>query len=87
MPRKPIHVGSQIPDRNDGARKGEVICRNCDYRWYPDPRLWRNFSMSNGEKVLCCPMCAVKNSIDKAKLHEIVNRTEVIMEMRKLGRP
>jgi hypothetical protein len=43
--------------------------------------------MSNGEKVLCCPMCAVKNSIDKAKLHEIVNRTEVIMEMRKLGRP
>ena len=81
MPREPKSSGNKM----DNISKGEVVCRNCGYRWYPDPRRWRNLSMSNGEKVLCCPMCVVKNSIDEEKLREIVARTEVIVEMRKIG--
>jgi hypothetical protein len=71
---------------NVGTKKGEVRCRNCGYEWYPDPRKWRNGSSPNGFKMLFCPYCAVKNRLDKAKMHEIIARAEVIAELRHIGR-
>lgn len=85
MPREPKYKTSQMIAHNDGAEKGQVICRMCGYAWYPDPRKWKNLHSPNGYKLLYCPYCAVKNRIDKDKLREIVVRTETIVEMRKIG--
>lgn len=86
MPHQPKYLRTQTADQNDGSEEGEVVCRNCDYRWFPDASRWRNISLSNGGKVLYCPACAVKNRIDKRKLSEIVKHTELVQELRKIGR-
>ena len=85
MPRLPKYPRIQTEDQSNGS-EGEVVCRNCDYRWFPDASRWRNISLSNGGKVLYCPACAVKNRVDKRKLSEIVKHTELVQELRKIGR-
>jgi hypothetical protein len=81
MPRNP-----KVIEQGDGSQFGEVTCRNCDYRWFPDATRWRNVSLSNGDKVLYCPACAVKNRVSKEKLKQIIAHTDTMGEMRKIGR-
>jgi hypothetical protein len=68
--------------QSDGSKYGQVICHNCGYEWYPNARLWRNISMSNGGKVLYCPACAVKNKLTKDKLREVIKRSALLKSMR-----
>jgi late competence protein required for DNA uptake (superfamily II DNA/RNA helicase) len=85
MPHKPKHRRCQIAEQNNGAKNGQVICRNCGYEWYPDARLWRNLSTSNGVKVVYCPACAVRNRLSKEKLLEVFKRSDLLKRMREFA--
>lgn len=58
--------------RNRRPKKVAVECSNCGYRWYPNPRMWRNKLNPRNEKVLRCLSCGMPNHIDKQTVKRIV---------------
>jgi len=41
-----------------------VTCKNCKYKWQPEPEKWRNFANLPGTKLLKCPVCFTWNEIN-----------------------
>jgi ribosomal protein L37E len=67
----PKPLGGELKPPRRGLTKMQLVCRACGWKWYPDPKKWRNHSNMLSERVLKCPSCGVPNRIRKEDVKKI----------------